>query len=192
MRVALLESNVRGDPASELLKRYYYLLLCEGCTKYDFEKVFPRTSSPKKAKRYIVVASPNSLSEARLYARSKLVDLISFGKENLKYLDESEIELIMSSGKAIEVRVDELIEDYKALGRLRKVSSLLINKEIATSFTCSPASKLNVCLPTQVLSLLNHLRVDEEDALVLWSLATNYVLSKLESKGMRKVLSGDW
>lgn len=191
MKAALMESNVKSNDVIELLLHHYYLLLCEGCSNYDFEKVYPRSSKVKKSKSEIIVASPRNLSEARLFAKSRIVDIVSFGASNLRYLDSSQVELLIQSGKAIELRINELITDYKALGRLRRFASLLINKEIATSFTCSPSRALEICVPHQVISLLKTLELGEEDSLTLWSLSTNYVLSLVESKGMKKVLRRD-
>ncbi len=186
-----MESNAKNDSVIELLRDHYYVILCEGCFNYDQVKVFPRSGRTRDAKTSIVVKSPEGLQEARLYARSRSVDIVSFGSSNLKYLDESEIGLLSEFGKAIEIRVNELVSNYKALGRLRRTASLLINKEIAVSFTCSPASVLQICVPMQVLSFFENLKLNAEDLTVLWSLATNYVISKVEEKGMRKVLSGD-
>ena len=187
---AFAESWVRSREAYDFLKGHYMLLLCEnveGCPR----RLTVEGWKGKKSKA-IVFAKPKGLEEARAAARHRLVDGVSFGKGTLRFFDDSQASLMFQFGKVAEFRVMEALEDYKYLSDLKRAVELSLIKDVPVVFTCSPSSLYEVCVPFQVISLLETLGIKEEDVKAIWALGSNYLSSLVEAKqGMRKVLRSD-
>jgi len=190
LRGPLFESWVKDEEAAGLVKAFYIGCLCEGC-KACPPRVTVEGWRGVRTKA-VVFARPSEQEEFRAAARHRHVDGISFGKKTLRYLDDSQVKLMIQFGKIAEIRVRELLSHYKSLGDLRKVLNLALNKELPLVFTCAPESVYEVCHPFQIISLGEGLGFAEEDLKVLWGLGTNFMISLIESKlGMRTVLRGD-
>ncbi len=189
---AFVESCAKGDEAAELLSNYYYNVACEGCNSSAFIK--RRTVKGWKGIRSssIVFAEPTKQEEARAAARHRLVDVVSFNARTLRYLDESEALLVLQGGKAVEINVTSVLTRYKALHDLDKSVELLLNKWVPTLFTCCPSTPFEICHPSQIVSLVETLGYSEGDVEALWSLGSNWIISRYEAKsGMKRVLRSD-
>ncbi len=185
-----VESWVRDEHAANLVKEFYLACLCEGCNACPPRITVEGWRGVKS--RAIVFAKPKEREEFRAAARHRHVDGISFGRRTLRYLDDSQVKLMIQFGKVAEVRVREILDHYKSLGDLREALNLALNKDLPLVFTCSPSSALEVCHPFQVISLCESLGFDEEDVKAIWGLGTNMLISLIESKlGMRTVLRGE-
>jgi len=188
-----VESYARGDePALEALK-FYIAVACEGCTIR--EGIIPRFTVRAwrgKKRKAVIFASPTEREELRAAARHRWVDVVSFGKRTLRYLDDSEALLVLQQGKAVEIRINEVVSKWKSLHDLKVVINLLLNKWVPTLFTCSPSRKLELCTPYQIISLVTFLGHKEEDVEALWSLGSNWLISVAERKlGMKRFLRSD-
>jgi len=182
---ALVESFVKSEELLTELLRYYGYVICEGCKSYDSRILLRKTVRGWrgiKSKKLVFVVSDN-LNEFRLAARNRFVDVISFGKKSLRFLDVSEANLIDRFGKAIEIRVNELLEHEKSLGDLKRAINILLDKWVPTLFTCAPSSLYEICHPYQIIALINTFGYDESEIEALWSLGSNWALSRYESKG---------
>ncbi len=166
------------------------LILCEGVEGCP-RRITVEGWKGKKSKA-IVFANPKKLEESRAAARHRLVDGVSFGKGTLRFFDKSQASLMFQFGKIAEFRVNEALTDYRYLGDLKKAVELALVKDVPVAFTCAPESVFQVCVPFQVISLLEGLGIAEEDAKAIWALGSNYLLSLVEAKqGMRKVLRSE-
>jgi len=187
---AYAESWVRSEDAAKYLKKHYLFILCEGvegCPK----RITVEGWKGKKSKA-IIFAKPKGLEESRAAARHPHVDGVSFGKGTLRFFDDSQASLMFQFGKVAEFRINEAVTDHRYLSDLRKAVKLALVKDVPVTFTCAPQSLFEVCVPFQIISLLEGLGIPEEDAKALWALGSNYLLSLVEAKqGMRKVLRSD-
>ncbi|UXD22374.1 hypothetical protein IPA_04015 [Ignicoccus pacificus DSM 13166] len=187
-----VESFARGDEAAEASLKYYLAVVCDGCKSKGF---IPRTTvNTWKGKRTktLVFASPSEREALRAAARHRFVDVVSFGGKTLRYLDESEVLLVLQGGKGIEIRINEVLERWKSLNDLKRVVNLLLNKWVPTLLTCSPSSRYELCHPFQIISLIATLGYKEEDVAALWGLGSSWLISLIERKmGMKKVLRSD-
>ena len=180
----LVESFVLNDDIALYLLRYYEYVICDGCTVNDKRVMKRKTVKGWKGVKSnkLVFSIPQKPNEFRMAARHRSVDVISFGKKTLRFLDRSEVALINQFGKAVEIRIVELLEYEKSLGDLRRAVNILLNKWVPTLFTCSPKSEYEICHPLHIISLLETFGFKEDDVTALWALGTNWALSKYEAK----------